>query len=70
MLILSRKVNQSIIINENIKITVLGTNGTQIRIGITAPKEVSVHREEIHAKIQREKNAITQLLDEGDESAA
>ena len=51
MLILTRRTNESIIINDDIKITVLGIKGNQVRIGIDAPKDVSVHREEIYRKI-------------------
>ena len=51
MLILTRKVGETIIINENIEVTVLGIQGGQIRIGVNAPKDVAVHREEIHQKI-------------------
>ena len=54
MLILTRKIGESIIIGDNIKITVLGINRGQIKIGIDAPKEVAVHREEIYEKIQNE----------------
>ncbi len=52
MLILTRKIGESLIIGNNITITVLGVKGTQVRIGINAPKDVSVHREEIYKKLQ------------------
>jgi carbon storage regulator len=52
MLILTRKSTESIIINGDITITILGVKGTQVRIGIEAPKEVQVHREEIFKRIQ------------------
>lgn len=55
MLILTRKIGESIIIGDNVKVTVLGVEGRQIRVGIDAPKEVSVHREEIYNKIESEK---------------
>ena len=55
MLILTRRVQESIIIGEDVIITVLGVNGKQVRLGIDAPKEVSVHREEIYNRIQQEK---------------
>lgn len=51
MLVLSRKRNESIIIGDNIKITVVDIKGDRVRIGIDAPRNVSVHREEIHKKI-------------------
>lgn len=54
MLILSRKIGETIVINDNITMTVLGIQGGQIKMGITAPKEVSVHREEIFERIKRE----------------
>jgi len=56
MLILTRKINESIIFNDDIKITVLGVKGNQVRIGISAPTNVTVHREEIYNKIKTEKN--------------
>jgi len=55
MLILTRKIEKSIIINDDIKIKILSINKNQIRLGIEAPKEFSVHREEIYKKIQKEK---------------
>lgn len=54
MLVLSRRLDESLIIADNIKITVLGISGNQVRIGIAAPKDVSVHREEIYLRIQQE----------------
>ena len=54
MLILTRRVGETLIINDNIKLTVLGVRGHQVRIGVDAPKDVSVHREEIYDKIQKE----------------
>jgi carbon storage regulator len=54
MLVLSRRPDEALIIGDDIKITVLGISGNQVRIGITAPKEVSVHREEVYNRIQAE----------------
>ena len=53
MLVLSRRTNESIIINGNITITVLEIRGDHIRLGIDAPREISIHREEIHAELAR-----------------
>ena len=54
MLVLTRKVNQSIIIGDDIKIVVVDVRGDQVKLGIQAPKDISVHREEIYADIQQE----------------
>lgn len=55
MLILTRHEGQSIMIGEDIVITILGFKGTQVRVGITAPKDVPAHREEIFWKIKQER---------------
>tara|TARA_B100000768_G_C10939780_1_gene233160 strand:+ start:238 stop:426 length:189 start_codon:yes stop_codon:yes gene_type:complete len=55
MLILTRRVGESLIIDDDIVINILGVKGNQIRIGVNAPKEISVHREEIYNRIQAEK---------------
>lgn len=57
MLILTRRVGESLIIGDDITITVLGVKGSQVRVGVNAPKDVSVHREEIYDRIQQEKNS-------------
>ena len=55
MLILTRKDNESLFIGDEIKITVLGVNGNQVRIGINAPKDIDVHREEVYQRIKNDK---------------
>tara|TARA_Y100001970_G_scaffold104695_1_gene131064 strand:- start:548 stop:730 length:183 start_codon:yes stop_codon:yes gene_type:complete len=52
MLILTRKSGESLVIGEDISVTVLGVKGNQVRIGINAPKDISVHREEVFDKIK------------------
>ena len=57
MLILTRRVGEKLVIGDDVVVTVLGVKGNQVRIGISAPKEVEVHREEIYERIQKEQNA-------------
>ncbi len=54
MLILTRKVNETLMVGDDVSVTVLGIKGGQIRIGINAPRDVAVHRQEIYEKIKRE----------------
>ena len=54
VLILTRRIGESVIINEDITVTVLGIKGNQIRVGIDAPRHVSVHREEIYQRMKKE----------------
>jgi carbon storage regulator len=55
MLILTRRVGETLMVGDNVTVTVLGVKGNQVRIGVNAPKDVSVHREEIYMRIQAEK---------------
>lgn len=57
MLILTRRINERIMIGGDVEVVVLGIKGGQVRLGITAPKDTPVHREEIYRKVQREKAA-------------
>ncbi|HEJ6170516.1 TPA: carbon storage regulator CsrA [Pseudomonas aeruginosa] len=56
MLILTRRVGETLMVGDDVTVTVLGVKGNQVRIGVNAPKEVAVHREEIHQRIQKEKD--------------
>ena len=61
MLVLTRRVGESLMIGDEVTVTVLGVKGNQVRIGVNAPKDVSVHREEIYERIQQER--ITDTVD-------
>ncbi len=58
MLVLSRKTKETIMIGDDIEITVLSTSGSQVRIGISAPNDISVHRQEIYELIKSEENDV------------
>jgi carbon storage regulator len=56
MLILTRRVGETLMVGDEVTVTVLGVKGNQVRIGVNAPKDVAVHREEIYQRIQQEKD--------------
>ena len=60
MLILTRRIGESIIINDNVKVVILGIKQSQIKIGVEAPKEIPVHREEIFERIQEGQSGYRQ----------
>ncbi len=63
MLILTRRIGETVVVGDEVTVTVLGVKGNQVRCGITAPKRVAVHREEIYERIKREK------LDQADDKS-
>ena len=58
MLILTRRVGESVVIGGDVTVTVLGVKGNQARLGVNAPRDIAVHREEIHKRIEREQAAV------------
>ena len=64
MLILTRRVGETLMVGDEVTVTVLGVKGNQVRIGVNAPKEVAVQREEIYQRIQKEKSDDTPTSEE------
>jgi carbon storage regulator len=68
MLILTRRIGETLMVGDDVTITVLGVKGNQVRIGVNAPKDVAVHREEIYQRIQQEKSGNSGPGDSDSES--
>jgi carbon storage regulator len=69
MLVLSRQKDESIIIGDNVEIVIVDVRGDKVRLGITAPKDISVHRREVYDAIQREKKEKAEKGEGGGDSA-
>jgi len=70
MLVLTRKLGESIAIDDNIKITVVQIKGKQVRLGIEAPKDTKIHREEVYLAIQEQNKASVETTQEGPKRVA
>jgi len=64
MLILTRRVGETVMIGNDVTVTILGVKGNQVRVGINAPKTIAVHREEIYDRIKREQEGNSESDDE------
>ncbi len=69
MLILTRRVGETLMIGDQVTVTVLGVKGNQVRIGINAPKDLGVHREEIYQRIRREQEGHKESAPDSGEDA-
>ena len=70
MLILTRRVGESLRIGDEVSVTVLGIKGSQVRIGVNAPRSVSVHREEVYDRINEEKSKNSEDIQKNPEKSA